>query len=63
MAIKIEGRTLLDRYEVADMFGISPRTLNWRVNNGKFIEPIRLGHRPFWKLSDIARWADSLTAD
>lgn len=60
MAIRVQGRTLLDRFEVSDMLGIAPRTLNWRTNHGHMIQPVKIGNRPYWRLSEIAKWLDDL---
>lgn len=58
--IKVGNRTLHDRFEVADMFGVAPRTLNWRVNHGHFPHPVRVANRPYWYLTDIVRYLDEL---
>lgn len=60
MAIQIQGRTLLDRFEVSELLGIAPRTLNWRTNHGHMIQPVRIGNRPYWRQSEITQWLDSL---
>ena len=63
MSVKANGTVLLDRFEVAEMFGIAPRTVAWRVQHGHFIPPVRLGNRPFWRERDIQRFLESLPAD
>lgn len=60
MAIRVQGRILLDRIEVSNLLGIAPRTLNWRINNSQMIPPVRISNRPYWRQSEITAWLDSL---
>lgn len=63
MALTLEGRTLLDRHEVADVLGVGTRTLHTWRQDGKFPPPVRIGYRPYWRQAEVSRWLDSLDYD
>jgi len=53
-AAEIVGDQLLDRRAVAEIFGVSPNSINISQWRGTFpVKPIRIGHRLRWKASDI----------
>jgi excisionase family DNA binding protein len=52
------GIKLLNAEEVAEMLGVSERTL-WRLlSAGKLPNPIRFGRSTRWKSEDIQGWID-----
>lgn len=58
--IAIGAARLLNRHEVAEVLGIAPRTLSWRVKNGHFPEGKRIGNMPHWFEEDVEKFLRDL---
>ena len=59
---QLELITLLDRAQVAKLFGISPWTVWARVRRDQMPKPVRItpSGKHYWRLSDLKRWLDKL---
>ena len=42
--------------ELADMLGVTPRTINRMLSSGNLIPPIRLGGSVRWRLYEVEQW-------
>ena len=53
---------LIKATEVAELLGVSPRTL-WRLlSEGGVPQPVRLGGSTRWRLSDVESWIAGLSS-
>ncbi|MFA7506416.1 MAG: helix-turn-helix domain-containing protein [Burkholderiaceae bacterium] len=53
----------LSRADVADVFGVTVRTIeNW-VNDGTVPAPVKLGNRVYWHPGNFFAWLDHRLAD
>lgn len=51
--------TLINAHELADILGISQRTI-WRlIASGKLIQPIRIGTSVRWRLDLVNDWIEN----
>lgn len=51
--------TLINAHELANILGISQRTI-WRlIANGKLIQPIRIGTSVRWRLEQVNQWIEN----
>lgn len=51
------NKSVLQKAEVAEELGVSARTINRRLREGKMISPINNGERRLeWALKDIAKF-------
>ena len=51
--------TLINAHELAEILGISQRTI-WRlISTGKLIQPIRIGTSVRWRLDQVNEWIES----
>lgn len=51
------NKSILIKVEVAEEMGVSPRSINRRLKEGKMINPINNGERRLeWALKDIAKF-------
>lgn len=50
---------LINASDLAEMLGISERTI-WRlIASGKLIQPIRIGKSVRWRLEQVNQWIES----
>ena len=51
-------RVLITVKELADMLGLSARTI-WRMlNGGNMVKPVRIGKNARWRLYEVRQWID-----
>ena len=51
------NKSVLQKAEVAEELGVSSRTINRRLKEGKMVKPIESGERRLeWRLKDIAAY-------
>ena len=51
-------RVLITVEELADMLGLSARTI-WRMlSGGNMVEPVRIGKNVRWRLHEVRQWID-----
>lgn len=51
------NKSILIKAEVAEEMGVSPRSINRRLREGKMVKPIESGERRLeWFLKDIAKY-------
>jgi excisionase family DNA binding protein len=62
--IQVTSRTvqmepLLDARSVAQLLGVSYKTMRRMVNSDEFLAPVVIGKRQRWRLKDVERWVAS----
>ena len=51
---------LLNKADLCQKLGISPRTIENMIKDGKFPPAVRIGKYVYWSEKSIARWHDAL---
>jgi len=53
---------LLDKVRICERLNLSPRALEYLVQDGTFPPPVRVGRKVFWSEIAVRRWQQRLFA-
>jgi predicted DNA-binding transcriptional regulator AlpA len=58
----LAGERLISRRELRHFVNVGEMTL-WRwLQGGKFVRPVYIGSRRYWRQSEIEKWLEQLSA-